>query len=161
MQPDDLIRIARYALQQDSRRPSQAVLRRALSTTYYALFHALARTGADLLVGETKNSRSNHAWRQVYRALEHGKAKKDCRNKKITKRFPSGIRNFCDAFVLMQELRQKADYDPYTEFGNPLTKFLVEDNIDRAERVIKDFNAASKKDRRAFSTYVLFKTYPS
>ena len=61
----------------------------------------------------------------------------------------------------MQELRQKADYDPYTEFGNPLTKFLVEDNIDRAERVIKDFNAASKKDRRAFSTYVLFKTYPS
>ena len=117
--------------------------------------------GRICLVGETKNSRSKHAWRQVYRALEHGKAKKDCRNKKITKRFPSGIRNFCDAFVLMQELRQKADYDPYTEFGNPLTKFFVEDNIDRAERVIKDFNSASKKDRRAFSTYVLFKTYPS
>ena len=161
MQPEDLIRVARHALQQDSTKPSQAALRRAISTTYYALFHTLARTGADMLIGETKSSRSKHAWRQVYRALEHGKAKEDCRNKKIVDRFPVRIRNFCDAFVSMQGLRHKADYDPYADSRKPLTKTFVKYNIDFAEQIIKNFNAVNKKDRRAFSAYVLFKVRPS
>ena len=35
-------------------RPREAELRRTVSTAYYALFHTLARSGADLLVGGIK-----------------------------------------------------------------------------------------------------------
>ena len=57
MNPDDLIRIARYLASTgtgiNAGRPSQADLRRAVSTTYYALFHALAQCCANTLIGAT------------------------------------------------------------------------------------------------------------
>ena len=34
-----------------SGQPSQEALRRAISTAYYAMFHALATSNADLIVG--------------------------------------------------------------------------------------------------------------
>ena len=55
--------------------PSQASLRRAVSTTYYALFHCMAENCADMLVGGPGSGRSRPAWHQAYRALEHGRAK--------------------------------------------------------------------------------------
>ena len=73
------------------------------------------------------------------------------------KKFPPSIREFGDFFVEMQGVRHSADYDPYAEFEEPLTKFFVESRINRAEEVIKDFNATRKKDRKAFAVYVLFK----
>ena len=55
MNPDDLIRIARYLASTGTGvgigRPSRADLRRAVSTTYYALFHALAECCANTLIG--------------------------------------------------------------------------------------------------------------
>ena len=57
-----------------SKRPRQSDLKRAISTAYYALHHALAREAADLLVGKGV-SRSTDAWVQVHRSLEHGFAK--------------------------------------------------------------------------------------
>ena len=52
-------------------KPRQADLKRAVSTAYYALFHTLAQTCADHLIG-TGLRRNNPAWSQVYRSLEHG-----------------------------------------------------------------------------------------
>ena len=154
--PEDFISLARHDLRQSGSRPSQVALRRALSTTYYALFHTLAKTGADLLVGPTDASRSKRAWRQTYRGLEHGRVKSACKRNEM-ENFPPSIQEFGDFFVEMQEVRQSADYDPYAEFGEPLTKSFVESRISRAERVIRDFNATHKKDRKAFCIYVLFK----
>ena len=36
--------------------------------------------------------------------------------------------------------------------------FFVGRLIDSAEQIIRDFNAAHKKDRKAFAVYVLFKS---
>ena len=77
MTPRDLIATARGLAEGDPRRPSQANLRRAVSTAYYAMFHCLAGTAADLLIGGSRSE----AWHQVYRALEHGSAKGACRNR--------------------------------------------------------------------------------
>ena len=74
------------------------------------------------------------------------------------KKFPPSIREFGDFFVEMQEVRHSADYDPYAEFEEPLTKFFVGRLIDSAEQIIRDFNAAHEKDRKAFAVYVLFKS---
>ena len=71
MKAHDLIATARSLTGLDPRKPTQANLRRAVSTAYYAVFHLLARTAADLLIGRTHNS----AWHLAYRALEHGNAK--------------------------------------------------------------------------------------
>ena len=56
----------------------QADLRRAVSTAYYALFHGLAETAADRLVGATPPARRYLAWSRVYRDLNHTSAKKAC-----------------------------------------------------------------------------------
>ena len=110
--PDDLIRIAEHlasgGVGGGIGRPVQAELRRAVSATYYALFHALARCCANMLVGvATPASRSQQAWTQVYRALEHGHAKNQCcKLEDKLSRFPqtdTGIRAIqsskCNAIV--------------------------------------------------------------
>ncbi len=74
---DDLIATARRLAKASARKPRQADLKRAISTAYYALFHAIARDAADLLVGTGKD-RPDKAWKQVYRALDHGPAKTAC-----------------------------------------------------------------------------------
>ena len=51
--------------------PTQASLRRAVSTTDYALFHCMAENCADMLVGTLGTNRSQPAWQQAYRALQH------------------------------------------------------------------------------------------
>jgi uncharacterized protein (UPF0332 family) len=48
MDPIELFRISRLLA---SGQPSQEALRRAISTAYYAMFHALANSNADLVVG--------------------------------------------------------------------------------------------------------------
>lgn len=153
MKPSDLIAVARALLKSSDGKPSQAVLRRATSTAYYVLFHALARTSADLLVGGPGAKRSDMAWRQVYRALEHGQAKNACKNGDMLRKFPKAIEDFGNTFVMMQEKRHSADYDPHEKFS----KSSVTTDVDAVEKVLKDFDAAVTKDRRAFAAYVLFR----
>ena len=48
--------------------PSQADMRRAISTAYYALFHTLAASNAELIAGQPQSNISSYAWERVYRA---------------------------------------------------------------------------------------------
>ena len=48
MNPHDLMAVARALAESDRALPLQATLRRAVSTAYYALFHCLAASAADL-----------------------------------------------------------------------------------------------------------------
>jgi len=139
-----------------SGKPSQANLKRAVSSAYYALFHCLARTSADLLVGGAGAEKSKNAWRQVYRALEHGSAKAACSDRLVIASFPAQIADFGNTFVSLQIKRHEADYDPFAR----LTKSVVVEDIASARRVIGAFSVASAKDRRAFRTFVLFKKRP-
>ena len=153
MKPLDLIASAEILVQSCRGKPSQVSLRRATSSAYYAMFHCLAKTCADLLVGGASAGRSKHAWRQTYRALEHGTAKNACKHKLISS-FPKEIEDFANNFISLQEKRQEADYDPFTRF----TKSEVVAYIRTAKQVLSDFQGAPPKDRRAFAAFVLFKT---
>ena len=130
--------------------PSQASLRRAVSTTYYALFHCMAENCADMLVGEAGSGRSNPAWQQAYRALEHGRAKQRADQDRIHK-FPQEIKDFAKKFAVMQDRRQAADYDPYESF---VQSSVIEDIAQSAD-AIAQFRQAPERDRRAFAAYVL------
>jgi uncharacterized protein (UPF0332 family) len=135
------------------RRPKEANLRRAQSTLYYAMFHCLARSCADGFVGGANAVRSRGAWRQTYRALEHGFTKNACKDRQTLAKFPKHIEDFANAFVILQERRHSADYDPLAK----LTKSEVVADIEFAASVIEQFGSAPIKDRRAFAAHVLFK----
>ena len=153
----ELIRIARAlasgALGSGRGRPRQSELRRAVSMAYYAMFHALAKQSADMLVGATRGNRSQRAWRQAYRSLEHGLAAAQCR-RPIIRRFPNEIRRFGKTFVNNQQMRRDADYDPDASF----TRLEALRIIDVADRAIWDFERSDALDRRAFAVYVMFRS---
>ena len=153
MRPDDLLRIAADLAEGGAGRPRRTDLCRATSTAYYALFHCLARTCADMLAGRSGTNRSQSAWHQVYRALDHGEAKKRCEQNHIMRRFPAGIRDFAETFASLQSKRHLADYDP----DAPFWKSDVLEGIGEARDVIARFARAPVKHRRAFAIYLLTK----
>lgn len=152
--PLDLIETARRLTAPETGRPTQSDLRRAVSTAYYALFHSLARAGADLFVGGVGAARSDLAWRQVYRSLEHGLAKDACRNARTMKAFPKDVEDFANMFATLQYKRHGADYDPSVRYA----RSEVVQDIDNAEDAIRRFERVAAKERRAFCAHVLFKT---
>jgi len=129
-------------------------LKRAISTAYYALFHTICRNCADCLIGRTAANRSAPAWRQAYRAVEHGFAKKQSGNKTVLDKFPPDIQEFASQFILLQDKRHSADYDPHSRF----LRSDVLTYIAGAEVVIKKFQNASIKDRRAFAAWTAMKS---
>ena len=151
MTPTDFIATARDLAQANTRgRPRQTNLRRAVSTTYYALFHAIAGCCADTLVGGPNSNCREEAWLQVYRALEHGFARRRCAHRDVGQ-FPSEIQDFANQFVQMQLERHRADYNPAGRFY----KDWVLQKIAEAEYQLGRFSRVPVRDRRAFAVYVL------
>ena len=159
MNPDDLLKIAdSLALGRiGSRRgrPRQAELRRAVSATYYALFHTLAKNSADLLVGNRSSTGTKQAWKQMYRSLDHRRVKRQCtdrRPKRVLDKFPREVRDFAAQFVTMQRQRHLADYDPLERISrSSVTQFIKETKL-----AIAEFKKVDRDDRRAFAVFVLF-----
>ena len=155
---DDHVRIAR-ALASGAiggggpGRPRETDLRRAVSNAYYALFHALARTCADMLVGSSPASRRRRAWRQTYRALNHGYARRQCDRRRLMSEFPMEIREFGVLFSDTQIMRHRAEYDPHASDEFRRTQVLR--LIGEVERIISRFLSAPAADRREFAVYVL------
>ncbi len=154
MTPFDLIKTARGLTKLSPRRPTQANLRRAVSTAYYAMFHCLASSAASLLVGGGRGT----AWHQVYRTLEHGKAKNACQRHRAMQVFPAGIQDFAKAFVRLQTERHRADC---ALEGSRYYKSDVIVEIDAAERAIDQFERMAVAARRGFVVHVLFRQRPS
>jgi len=149
--PRDLIHTARDLVRNSS--PSDSNLRRATSTTYYALFHTLASTAANMMIGGPKaKKKSDGAWHQVYRAIDHNAAKGACENS-ILQKFPKEIQDFASVFVAMQKKRHMADYDPHVR----ITRSEVIADLVIVENAIKLFGKAKERDRRAFAALIMFK----
>lgn len=156
LNPLELISAARQLAsgQSSPGQPTDAELRRAVSTAYYALFHTLTGCCADLLVGSDL-ARGDHAlhvlWFKTYRALDHGVAKSRC-EKNFMGAFPTTIQNFGQQLVRMQNQRHEADYNPDASFAPNQVLRL----IDETEATITAFQNATEDDRRAFAFYNMF-----
>ena len=149
-----MIVTARKLANASPRRPRQADLKRAISTAYYALFHAMAKDAADMLVG-VGPSRPDKAWTHAYRSLQHGDAKNACEGvRKLG--FPAAIINCADVFVKLQQNRHDADYDPDCRVLRADAMAAIE----LAEYVIIGLRDAPKKDRKAFAVHLLLKRRP-
>ena len=122
-----------------------------MSTAYYALYDALGRDCADLLIG-VGQARGRDEWVQVYRALDHGLAKNACLRARNLP-FPAEILDFASTFAMLQEERHKADYDPNARYTRAEALRLIAE----AETSIRRLRSARKADRRAFAVLVLLR----
>ena len=89
--------------------PTDEALRRAISTAYYAMFHALATSNAGCIVGVPLDPIASHAWDRIYRGLEHGLAKEQLQQDQQI--FSAATRHFGRAFGQLQDVRRSADYN--------------------------------------------------
>lgn len=147
----ELLETARRLAQSRGARPRQSDLKRAISTAYYALFHEIARTNADRLIGVGAN-RADKAWRHTYRALNHGEAKNACAQLQNLG-FPAALVQVGQAFRTLQEQRHSADYDPTYR----VSRADAQAAIALADTGITNLKTAVKKDQIAFAVQMLFK----
>ncbi|MCY4232684.1 MAG: hypothetical protein OXE59_02930 [Bacteroidetes bacterium] len=61
-----LIEIAVNLALGEGSKPRQSELPRAVSSAYYAMFHCICQTHADVLSGASPKNRNNKAWLQAY-----------------------------------------------------------------------------------------------
>ncbi len=120
--------------------PSQEALRRAISTAYYAMFHALAASNADLIVGR-RTPANESRWIATYRSLRHFRAENPLHG--WPHLFSPPVQNFAVVIGGIKTERENADYNPSVNFvQNEVITW-----IDSAERAIIDFNATSPQER--------------
>ena len=154
MDPDHLLLLAADLAEINPRRPRRTDLCRAVSTTYYALFHCLAHACADRLAGRAGAVGNRPMWRRVYRAPDHRQAKARCES--MPSSFPDGVRQFGRTFAMLQKKRHLADYDPDYRVG----KSEVIAAINDARTAIDRFRAAPASVQRDFALHVLMKVRP-
>ncbi|MGU3540485.1 hypothetical protein [Methylobacterium sp. A54F] len=151
---DDLLVTARRLARAGAGKPKQSDLKRAISTAYYALFHGVAKDGADRLVGAGPN-RAAIAWRHAYRALNHGEARRAC-EKLRPMGFPADLIVVGDAFRTLQEQRHNADYDPL----HRVTRADALAAIATADAALKSLRRAAPRERVAFAVQLLLRQRP-
>lgn len=161
LSPDKLIQAATEQARHQSGagRPKHALLRRAVSTSYYALYHCIGLEAAEtLLPAGTRDQKLS-----IVRAFGHRQIK-DCTGwiagrqggvpnpaKPLVAALKSSpFLTVSDAFWDLQEARHKADYDHFAVFSKATTLGLVQD----AQRAIQDVRAAGGSDRQSFFTLV-------
>jgi len=133
---------------------SSAARRRAVSTAYYAVFHALAKVCADGLVPAA--GRNSDEYARVYRSLDHGTLKSAFRTAPLADR--DVFRNLGDLIVRLQSERHRADYSP--PVANVFSSEQTEKLIAQARQVISGIEALETADRRTLAVCLLFKARP-
>ena len=130
--------------------PSEADMRRAISTAYYALFHTLAASNADLIACQPQSSMSSYAWERVYRRLDHGRARNNLQG--ILGRLSQTGERFARAFIDLSEQRNEADYNP----NALVTHYDTLNAVSRAQIALDEFSRLSAEERRLIAAQSMF-----
>ena len=150
---DDLLEQAYHLANKESDNPTQASLRRSVSTAYYALFHLLI----DEAVSKWAVERHRSA---LGRTIEHKAMKKVCddcmKNFYSAGKPESGVKlmNVAQSFAILQYRRHTADYD--VSFHWSRTNAIGQ--IDLARTAFEDWLAIRSED--AAQDYLLNLLFP-
>jgi len=135
---------------------SSALRRRAVSTAYYAVFHALAKSCASILLPSI--DRNSDIYERVYRALDHGPLKAAFTSKGGALKDRETLRHIGELVIRLQSERHRADYLPPNKsiFSWEKAKKLV----DQAREAVREIENLGNDDRIALATSLLFKSRP-
>lgn len=145
-----LLDLAEQLVQEGER--SSALRRRAVSTAYYAVFHAMAKSCASILVPAV--DRSSEAYERVYRALDHG-ALKSAFVIKGPLRERESLRRIGDLVITLQSERHKADYLPPNQ--RPFSSEDAQKLVLQARMAVSEIECLSEQDRCSLAIWLLFK----
>ena len=129
--------------------PTSEHVRRAISNAYYSLFHALAQANASALIGTPTDAASASAWSRVYRALDHGTARRELQRHRQELSPPA--QTFVDTFSHLQQLRHLADYDHTAVF----TSHQASIRLQQAQTAILDYLHVDANERAYITTLTL------
>lgn len=122
----DFLAVARLLTVAGTSPPSDAQLRRAVSTAYYALFHRVLQAAAQRFMGPNQENSAGYAL--IYRSFDHRHIRTVCEalnvhtlkdniKRQLGRHAVSpDMRNFANTFSLLQDARHLADYDPESIF---------------------------------------------
>ena len=154
MTADDLLDLARELVDRDVGRPRQSSLKRGVSTAYYALFHAIAHECVAQTIGWTFRSfRYWEAVTPVYRAVDHGGAKRQFERYRLDPVAPADLKQIAREFVALQTARIRADYDPAPVF----TRVAARQHVADAESAIRKLRGLSPDWKRDLVVQILTK----
>ena len=146
---DDLLGQARQLSVKEPKRPLQASLRRAVSASYYALFHLLVADATNRMFPGRDRVALRHC---LARAFLHHNMKQIAQrfaNDSISPKLAPGLNGqalqpelvaVAKAFVGLQQARHEADYDTARRF----TRREVLDLLDEAEQAFADWRRVRK-----------------
>lgn len=147
--PDDLLRQSDVLV--GAVAPTQADLRRAISTACYGVFHFCLTASADMVCGMT--SRTAPGYSLVYRSIDHARLRNLCDQLRRTN--PQGvaivpaagfglIADFARVTVNLYEQRIRADYEPSLNFTANEAKVAISE----ARQAIAWFRSCDEEQRR-------------
>ncbi len=130
--------------------------RRAVSTAYYAVFHALARTCTEELFGRSKDAKNLKEHDMVYRQLDHTSLKSAFNNTPMQEN--ETIKRIGLLAKELQNERHKADYMPRRKL---YPKKECEEWISKADEARDLINNLSPPDKKTLAIYLIFKNRAS
>lgn len=87
-----------------------AARRRAVSTAYYAVFHAIADLCTEVVLPQAEKTDNSREYERVYRALDHGSLKREFSQPPLKDH--TLIKDIGALVVWLQSERHMADYRP-------------------------------------------------
>jgi uncharacterized protein (UPF0332 family) len=135
----------------EERPRSSAFKRRAVSTAYYAVFHALARLCADCLLPSVDRGADEYS--RIYRALDHGSLKTAFDKQPL--RDHVSLRKIGDLVVGLQSERHRADYLP--PIKNIFSRLDAQRLVGQARQAVSEIESLDTTDRRILATCLLFR----
>ncbi len=130
---------------------SLTVKRRAVSTAYYAVFHALAKLCADEVLGDRTHA-PEEEYVRVYRALEHGTLKAAFKAAPLNS--VAELQHIGNRVVVLQSERIRSDYLPSQAL---YTRDQCRNLVDAAKSAVRSISALSERDRKSLAVHLLFK----
>ena len=148
---EELIAAGRATLipQPPNTHPADGAIRRAISTAYYAMFHALAASNAHVLIGPDHDELASRAWIRIYRGLNHSYAKSQIQQNRAS--LSQAAQIFADLFCQLQDERHNVDYNPNASFMAPAAATW----LNKAEAAITNFLQTAPSERAAIAILTL------
>jgi len=143
--------------------PRQVDIRRAISSAYYAVFHATLTAAADEFIGVSM--RADRRYGLVYRSVDHRafadlctEASRQRPSPKFARYAPElgfgeDVQAFAATALELQERRHAADYDPTIRVRTADAKLA----IGAAHTALSRFQRASDERRKSFLALLLFR----
>ena len=129
--------------------PSREAIHRAISTAYYAVFHAISAINADVQHGVPTNPAAAQAWINTYRQMRHGFATRSLSQNLFS--LIQDARHLTNGFINLKTARETADYDP----NRVMTVGDANYWIGQARAALIAMQAMTAADRQTFSNITL------